>query len=293
MSRVSRVASEITALSKRELRKWYRSPFLVFMMIIQPVMWMGLFGQAFNLTGFVRIPDDIVSQLPPNIASQLSNIFNRIMTDFFGTANIDYFSYMAVGMLSVVVLFTSMFSGWSTAWDRRLGFLSKLLVAPIKRGSIVLSKVLSSVVRALAQAMLVLLIAFTFGFKANPAGIIEVLLAFVALFLLALGLSSLFISLTIKVRSWESQMAVLNLLNLPMTFASSALYPIKLMPAWLQTVASLNPLSYAVDAIRQAFLMGSAVDHAALFFNLEVLALFAAIFTFIGIFVAGSSLREG
>ncbi|MCP8322086.1 MAG: ABC transporter, partial [archaeon] len=68
---------------------------------------------------------------------------------------------------------------------------------------------------------------------------------------------------------------------------------IKLMPAWLQTVASLNPLSYAVDAIRQAFLMGSAVDHAALFFNLEVLALFAAIFTFIGIFVAGSSLREG
>ncbi|MCP8319527.1 MAG: ABC transporter, partial [archaeon] len=94
---MSRVAGEIKALTKRELRKWYRSPFLIFMMIIQPIMWIGLFGQALNLTGLVRIPDDIVSQLPPNITSQLSNIINRIMTDFFGTANIDYFSYMAVG----------------------------------------------------------------------------------------------------------------------------------------------------------------------------------------------------
>ncbi|MEM2746765.1 MAG: ABC transporter permease, partial [Candidatus Caldarchaeum sp.] len=142
------VLTEIQTLVGRELRKWVRSPFLMFMTMVQPVIWMGLFGKAFNLTGVFKISEDVLTQLPPDVTSRVGEVFNRIMASLFGVADMDYFSYMSVGMLSIVVLFTSMSSGMSVAWDRRLGFLNKLLAAPIKRGSIILAKVLSGVIRS-------------------------------------------------------------------------------------------------------------------------------------------------
>ncbi|MEM4297268.1 MAG: ABC transporter permease, partial [Nitrososphaerota archaeon] len=167
----------------RELKKWYRSPFLLFMTLVQPVIWMGLFGKAFNLTGILRISDDFLAQLPPTVTYQIGELFNRIMVTIFGTAEIDYFSYMSVGMLSIVVLFTSMSSGMSIAWDRRLGFLNKLLVAPIKRGSIIMSKVLSGVIRSVAQASLVMILAAALGARYSMTTPLAPLTVLAALFL--------------------------------------------------------------------------------------------------------------
>ncbi|MEM4297269.1 MAG: ABC transporter permease, partial [Nitrososphaerota archaeon] len=109
---------------------------------------------------------------------------------------------------------------------------------------------------------------------------------------LSLGMSSLFISLGIRLKSWESQMAVMNLLNLPLMFASNALYPIRLMPSWLQTVASINPISYAVDAVRQAMLLGGAANMQQLLLDLGAVGLFAVVFVFIGVLLADHGLRR-
>jgi len=287
--------SEVGVLTIREVKKWVREPILVFMMIIQPVIWLGLFGKAFNLTGLVSIPPELLNQLPPDITAQIANIFNQMMGSIFG-GTIDYFTYMAAGMLSVIILFTSMFSGMSVVWDRRFGFLNKLLVAPIARGSIVMAKVTSSVIRGIFQAALVFSIAFAFGLKVGDAfNLLDLIGIFAGLFLLSLGLSSLFIALTIRIKSWEAHMAVVNLLNLPLMFASSALFPINQMPDWLQSVARFNPISYSSDLFRTFILHShsTGLDISKIALNFEVLIGFAIIFSFIGIILAERGLRKG
>ncbi len=280
---------EVLALTTREIKKWFKNPFLLLMMIIQPVIWLGLFGKALNLTGLINID---TSGLPPDVTRQFSQLINGAVNSLFGTE--DYFTYMAAGMLSTIVLFTAMFSGMSVVWDRRLGFLNKVLVAPIRRGSIILAKMLSSVLRGLFQALLVFFIAFAFGLKlGNNFGLLDFLGMFSALFLLSLGLSSMFLAITIRIRSHETVIAVANLLNLPLIFTSSALFPVKQMPDWLQAVAQYNPITYATDAVRTFVLHSQAgIDIAKLATNFQFLTAFAAVFTIIGLVLAQRGLRQ-
>ncbi|MEM1947571.1 MAG: ABC transporter permease [Candidatus Caldarchaeum sp.] len=289
---MSEVVGEIRVLFMREMKKWYRSPFLMFFTLIQPIIWMGLFGKAFNLTGLMQIPDEVLNRLPPAVTAQIADVFNSLLTRFFGVANIDYFSYISVGMLTITVLFTSMSSGMGIAWDRRLGFLNKLLAAPIWRGSIIISRVFAGVVRAVFQATLLLLVALAFGAKFNVLLPYGPFTAFAAVSLLALGLTSLFIAIGVRLKSWESQTAVMNLLNLPLMFASNALYPINLMPEWLQTIARINPISYAVNALRQSLLYGEAANIAALTTDLLAVSLFGVTLALISSYVAGNMLRK-
>lgn len=285
---------ETVALTKREIKKWLKNPFLLFMMLIQPVIWMGLFGKALNLSSFVSIPPEFLNQLPMELQVQLPSLLNQILNETFGGTT-DYFTFMAAGMLSVVVLFTAMFSGMSVVWDRRFGFLNKLLVAPIARGSIVLAKVLSSVIRSMLQGLLIFCVAFGFGLQVgNAFGIFDFLGVLVALFLLSLGLTSMFLAVTMRIKSHETVIAVANLLNLPLTFASNALFPIQQMPPWLQTVAKLNPISYAADAVRSFILHSNAgLDVAKIAVDFQFLVAFALIFSLVGILVARSGLRKG
>jgi ABC-2 type transport system permease protein len=284
--------TEIYVLTLRELKKWYRSPFLLMMTLVQPVIWMGLFGKALNLTGLLRIPDELLNQLPPNITSQIAAVFNTVLSKLFGSAEVDYFTYMSVGMVSIVILFTSMSSGMGIAWDRRLGFLNKLLAAPIWRGSIIISRVLAGVFRSVVQATMLLLVAIALGARYDPLWPLGPLAAFLSLFMLSLGLASLFIALGVRLKSWESQMAVMNLLNLPLMFASNALYPLDMMPAWLRAVAQANPISYAVDTVRQTLVLGTAANTSTILINLGAVTIFALALTAAGIALAEGGLRR-
>jgi ABC-2 type transport system permease protein len=265
--------SGLTALTVRELKKWYKQPIVLFMSIIQPIIWMVLFGKAFNLTALA----------PPGAGG--SSAFQEL----FGTS--DYFSFMAVGMLSFVVLFATMFSGMSIVWDRRLGFLNKLLSTPVSRGSIILSKVFNAVTRALVQSAIVLAAAVVIGLKAysefNPLNLIGV---FAALFLMSVGLSSLFVLIAIRSTRWETQMAVMNLLNLPLLFASNALFPTKLMPSWLEAFSRINPVTYGTDVARQLILMNPSAG--ALTGDFLFLGAFAALFATIGIVMSWRFLNK-
>jgi len=285
--RVSRLHG-LWALTNRELKKWYKEPILLFMSIIQPVIWMGLFGKAMNLNALFtstqfQMPPINPPLTPPQL-QQLGEFFaglqSGVMKSTFGTA--DYFSYMSVGMISFVVLFTTMFSGMSIVWDRRLGFLNKVLSTPVSRGTIIFSKVLSATLRSIVQAAIIVVIAYAFGLQLSPTfNSINILGLFAAIFLICLGLSSLFLMIALRSTRWETQMAVVNLLNLPLMFASNTFFPTSMMPDWIQAIAKINPITYTTDAIRQLLLYN--MDVAQLMIDFTYLGIFAAIFTSIGI----------
>jgi ABC-2 type transport system permease protein len=262
------------------------------MTVIQPLIWLGLFGKAMNLSQIftgsqISIPASALQGLTPtqiaNLQAALSGVGNALLTKTFGTTS--YFSFMSVGMVSFIVLFTCMFSGMSIVWDRRLGILNKLLSTPVARGSILMSKVFNSVIRSLMQAAIVLGFAFALGLTVGPDfSAVNLLGVFAAVFLLCMGLSSIFIAIAIRSTNWQTQTAVMNLLNLPLLFASNALFPTSIMPSWLQAVANVNPVSYATDASRQLILY--QLNMSKLIMDYSVLGIFALIFSIIGILLS-------
>jgi len=256
------------ALTNRDLRKWYTNPIQLFTSLIQPVVWLALFGKALNFGTFISGSGATVQQQ------------NAILQDFFGTTS--YFSFLACGMLAFVVLFTSAFSGMSVVFDRRFGFLNKALSTPVARGAVVMGKVLQSVGRSLIQAAIVLVIAVILGMETTHFNVVGIAGAFVIIFLMATGLSALFTMLALRSSDWQTQVALINLINLPLLFASNALFPIKIMPVWLQDIVKVNPVSYANDAVRQ-LLIGATVHLAPLWEDFAVLIAFAVILSAIGI----------
>lgn len=270
------------ALTNRELIKWYKVPVLLFLSLVQPVIWLGLFGKAMNFGSiFSGSASSLASVLATLNPSQVASIINALPTvkSIFGTT--DYFSFLAVGMLSFVILFTAMFSGMSIVWDRRFGFLDKVLSTPVSRGTLVMGKILASVVRSLIQAAMVLVIAIILGMSTAHMTAVGVFGTFAGLFMMTMGFSALFLMLALRSTDWQTQMAVMNLLNLPLLFGSNALFPSSFMPSWLQDFVKINPISYATDIGRQ-LLLGSP-GFASLGFDFLYLAGFAVLFSVIGI----------
>ena len=276
--RVSRsVFHGLWTLTNRELKKWYKAPTILLLSIVQPIFWISLFGKAMNLQSLfsgtsIEIPELVI---PKQVIDEIGQ---EILKQTFGTT--DYFSYLAAGMLSFIVLFTSMQSGMSMVWDRRLGVLDRLLTTPVPRGNIILSKVISSVIRSLVQATIVLAVATLLGMSFQPGiNALDFLGAYGALFLMSFGLSSLFLLLAIRASSWQSQMAIMNLLNLPLLFTSNAFYPIKSIPYWLKPIALINPLTYS-NAVVRGLLLGINTNYLI---DFTYLGIFAIILSAIGI----------
>ncbi|MGC9152844.1 MAG: ABC transporter permease [Vulcanisaeta sp.] len=288
MSMVSRLhpLHGLWALTNRELAKWYKTPVILIISLIQPIVWLAFFGKSMNFaamfTNGLNIPGlNIPKQVIDEIASEVLKVN-------FGTT--DYFSFLAVGMLSFITLFTSLQSGMSIVWDRRLGVLGKLLTTPVPRGNIVMAKVLNSMIRSLVQSSIVLIIAILLGMKLNPnLNPLDVLGAYAALALMSMGFASLFVTLALRSTSWESQMAIMNLLNMPLMFASNSFYPVKSMPWWLKPIAYVNPLTYVNDINRQLLL---GVAGHSLLLDFTYLLAFAVIFSALGITLSWRFLSE-
>src|ERR1700693_1383553 len=158
------------ALTQRDLRKWYGNPIQLFISLIQPIIWLGVFGKALNFGSFIA-----QSGAPASVT-------DSIMLSTFGTTS--YFSYLACGQLAFVVLFTSAFSGMSVVFDRRFGFMNKALSTPVGRGTIVMAKIFQSVGRSTIQASIVLVIAVFLGMATDSFTVLGVLEAFGVVFLM-------------------------------------------------------------------------------------------------------------
>jgi len=255
------------ALTQRDLRKWYKNPILLMMSLIQPIIWLGLFGKALNFAAFITGSGASQAQI------------NQIMLSTFGTTS--YFSFLVCGMLAFVILFNSAFGGMSVVFDKRFGFMDKALTTPVSRGTIVMAKVLQVTIRSLILAAIILVVGAALGMETSHITALGLLGTFGAMFLMSFGLSSLFVMLALRSSDWQTQMAVINLLNLPLLFASNALFPVKIMPSWLQTVVKFNPVSYANDAARQ--LLIGATGANSLLIDFGVLIVFAVVFASVSI----------
>jgi ABC-2 type transport system permease protein len=264
-------------LFDKDLKGWYKNYATLFIALTQPVVWLALYGKSINYSaifssGSFNIPG-------VNLSKQVIDALTaQIMNSTFGTT--DYFSFLAAGMLAFIVLFGASFGGVTLVFERRGGFLGKVITTPVSRSVIIVSRVLSGVVKSLVQAGILLLVAVLLGMELSHFSIASIFETFFALALLAVGLSSIFMMSALRTTNWQLQLSIMNFISLPLLFASNALFPVKFMPRWLQIVASLNPMSYAADASRQLLLGSSGM--ASLQFDFEFLLAFAVVFLVIG-----------
>ncbi len=278
------IGSATLAIYEREMRKWLRQWWQIVFIIITPLMWMGLFGKSFNFSRFFNIPQDFPLR---DIVNQA--IEELIIKRFFG--GYDYFSFFVVGMMSVFILFTNMWSGMSLVFDRRLGYLTRFLVAPISRTSILVAKILASITRSLLQVTALFIIALALGLKVKPnISIADIALFYITLTILAFSLGALFTGVAVKITSHDLVISIANLVNLPLMFASNAIFPIEQMPDYIQAIARVNPLTYANIITRYAILgIGTPEDLVVSF--LYLLA-FMAVSISVGIVIASKKFEE-
>jgi len=213
------------AIAQSELKKLLRDPTELLSRAVQPVLWLMIFGQVFSH----------VRGIP--------------------TGNVSYLAFMTPGILAQSVLFSAIFYGIGVIWERDLGIVHKLLVTPAYRSALVLGKALSAGLRGVIQAGIIYLIAFTMhiGIQWKFPAIAGVLCG-VILGSAIFSTFSLLIACIVKTR--ERFMGIGQVLTMPLFFASNAIYPLELMPPWLRTVATFNPLTYLVDALRGLMIEG-------------------------------------
>ncbi|BAZ08709.1 ABC-2 type transporter [Calothrix sp. NIES-4071] len=228
ISAISNLINKTLVIAELEVRKLRHDPTDVVVRSVQPALWLLIFGQVFTRTR--AIP----------------------------TGNVSYLDFMAPGILAQSVLFVAIFTGgMALIWERDLGVVHKLLATPTPRVAMVLGKAVACGVRCLSQVFIIYGLAFLLGVKLNlnPIAFLKVLV----IVLLGAGCFCTF-SLIIGclVRTRERMTGIGQLITMPLFFASNAIYPISLMPQWLQWISHLNPLTYQVDALRGAMLVNSA-----------------------------------
>jgi ABC-2 type transport system permease protein len=164
------------------------------------------------------------------------------------TGGLDLKTFMFGGVICIAVFFTAMISAASLVWDRELGFLRELKVAPVNRSSIVLGKIAGGATIASSQGVLVLALAGLVGVPYDPLLVAGALGLIV---LLALAVSAFGVLVAVTIKQAQSFTWVMQLAVFPMVFLSGALYPVSGLPAWLNALTHVNPLTYAVDPMRR------------------------------------------
>jgi len=238
------------AIADMEVRKLRHDPTELLTRSVQPALWLLIFGEVF--TRIRAIP----------------------------TGSMPYLDYMAPGILAQSVLFIAIFSGIAIIWERDLGIVHKFLASPTPRTALVLGKALAAGVRGLSQAIIVYLLAWVLGVHLNwnPLALVGVV-GFVLLGAACFSTFSLIIACLVKTR--ERFMGIGQILTMPLFFASNAIYPIAIMPAWLQAIALVNPLTYEVDGLR-ALMLGIGLSLSVLALDFVVLLVATTVLICIG-----------
>ncbi|MQA87210.1 MAG: ABC transporter permease subunit [Streptosporangiales bacterium] len=166
-----------------------------------------------------------------------------------GTAGVDLRTFMFPGVLAMSVMFTALFSAASIVWDREFGFLREMLVAPVSRSAIVVGKCLGGAVVATFQGAVILVLAGLAGVPYAPT-LMLVLLG--ELLLLSFTLTAFGVMMAARIKNMQSFFAIVQMALMPMFFLSGALFPLSGLPSWLGALTRINPLTYAVDPMREA-----------------------------------------
>ena len=163
-----------------------------------------------------------------------------------------YIDFLAPGIVTMSVVFSSIFAGVSVIWDKQFGFLKEVLVAPISRLAIVIGHTLGGSTIAIIQGCIVLTIAILLGVKINVAGLLPALIFMVLISFFAVSLG---LTIASRLEDFQAFQLIMNLLIMPLIFLSGAFFPIQSVPDWMKMIMLLNPLTYAVDGLR-GYLIG-------------------------------------
>ncbi|HWC87521.1 MAG TPA: ABC transporter permease [Solirubrobacteraceae bacterium] len=176
------------------------------------------------------------------------------------THGVDLKTFIYPGILCISVMFTAMFSAASLVWDREFGFLREMMVAPVRRSSIVIGKCLGGATVASFQGIIVLCLA---GAVHVPYAPVLILGVFVLQVLLAFAITAFGIMVAARIRQVQSFMGVMQMVVMPMFFISGALFPVSRLPPWLGVLNRIDPLTYAVDPMRRLVFSQINVSRAA------------------------------
>jgi ABC-2 type transport system permease protein len=245
-----RLASGTAAMVQAELRKLRHDHLDIVTRSVQPLLWLFVFGTALHNSHALTV------------------------------GSLDYRAYLAPGVMCQAALFIAIFYGLGVIWERDVGQLQRLLATPLPRAAIVLGKAAGAATRALAQAVVLLVVLALAGIDIdwNP---LRVAAALVILLLGTSGFACLSMLLASLVHNRERFMGIGQLIMMPLFFASSALYPLSIMPGWLRTIAQVNPLTYEVHAVRE-LLLGVGQD-GRLWVDVVVMV------AFLGVALAGAT----
>ena len=186
------------------------------------------------------------------------------------TPGVDFVQFIYPGIIAMTVLMNSVMSGLSVVWDREFGFLKEILVAPMGRTGIVLGKAVGSATVSVLQGTVMLALAPLVGVTITPLLVLELI---PLLALVSVSLSSLGTLVASRMRSQQGFQLIVQLIIFPLIFLSGVFFPVNNVPTWLEVFSKLNPLTYAVDAIRQLFLgvSGEAVGVTVLGHTMTVM----------------------
>jgi ABC-2 type transport system permease protein len=215
----------------RELLRWYKDRGRLAAGLVQPLLWLFVLG-----TGLSRVVGA-------------------------GAEGVSFRTFLFPGVLATSVMFTAVFSGVSVVWDREFGFLREMLVAPIRRSSIMVGKCVGGAIVATVQATVLLAMAGLAGIPYSPVLLLQLL---AMLFLVAMAITAFGLLLAARIKSVQSLMPVIQTVITPMMFLSGALYPTSGLPTWLSVATKLNPLTYAVHPMRHAVFSRLDVSPAAM-----------------------------
>jgi len=240
------IQSDTYTIFWRELKRYRKSRSGVLIRLIQPAIWIIVIGNTFAGT-------------QPLIQS----------VGFEG----QYIEFMAPGVIILTAIFTSIFGGVNTLWDRRYGFMNKALTAPVSRSSIAIGKMLAISLIAAIQSSLILGIALAIGVSFPNPWMIAPIMAIVVLF--SLGFSGISVVIAATAKSQETFWGVINFLGMPLFMLSPALFPLELLPDWLAAAARLNPVTYTVLLVRE--MMTGVTEGVSTFLSIGVIAIFVAV----------------
>ena len=199
---------------------------------------------------------------------------------FGGGGGKEYLEFMFPGIIGMTILFTSFFSAMSIIWDREFGFLKEVLVSPLSRTSIVIGKNLGGSTVAMIQGSIILIFS---PILKIPITVVSILKLLPIMFLTAMVISSLGITLAARLKTMQGFQVLTNFILMPMFFLSGALFPLVDLPKWMAYLVIINPLSYGIDAMRTVMLGNSYLQLYPLYINIIVLSAIIIVITFIGI----------
>jgi ABC-2 type transport system permease protein len=225
--------SELRAIKivwKRELVRFRSDRLRIVTSLVQPLLFLFVLGAGLN---------------------QLSSA---------GTHGVALQTFIYPGVLCIAVLFTAMFSAASIVWDREFGFLREMMVAPVRRSSIIIGKCLGGATVAGFQGLIVLALAGAVHVPYDPLLLLGV---FALQLLLAFSVTAFGVMVAVRIKQMQSFMGVMQMIVMPMFFLSAALYPVAGLPGWLNALNRVDPLTYAVDPMRRLVFAHLDVSAAA------------------------------